>query len=153
MEASDVDDEMEEKIADSLPLGSTFRSVPRAPSVRRAIGGFLPRKLSTISSRDKESNKSTPTDEEVNETTPLRSDQQVAALVLGQDNGDNDTLNEDSDVGKPDASSEKSFELKDQTKEGDREDQKETVIGATTAALSSSKRTRDLKKKFLESDM
>ena len=69
MEASDVEDDVPNVNSDSLPLGTTFRTihllqqaqpqdqghhehVGRLPS---GSGGFVPRKLSTISSQDRES--------------------------------------------------------------------------------------------------
>ena len=67
MEASDVEDEVPNVNSDSLPLGTTFRTIhiiqPPNPqnqqvtseSVGSTSRTFMPRKLSTISSQDRES--------------------------------------------------------------------------------------------------
>ena len=58
MEASDVEDEVPNVNSDSLPLGTTFRTIhivqpPPAP-VPVSRPPFIPRKLSTISSQDRD---------------------------------------------------------------------------------------------------
>ena len=68
MEASDVEDEVPNVNSDSLPLGTTFRTIhiiqppnpPQQPQVTSEAAStssrtFMPRKLSTISSQDRES--------------------------------------------------------------------------------------------------
>ena len=70
MEASDVEDEVPNVNSDSLPLGTTFRTIhiiqppnPQQqhsqPVTSESVGStsrtFMPRKLSTISSQDRES--------------------------------------------------------------------------------------------------
>merc|ERR1712029_186179 len=69
MEASDVEDEVPNVNSDSLPLGTTFRTIhiiqPPNPQHSQPVTSesvastssrtFLPRKLSTISSQDRES--------------------------------------------------------------------------------------------------
>ena len=65
MEASDVEDEVPNVNSDSLPLGTTFRTIhiiqpPNSqPVTSESVGStsrtFMPRKLSTISSQDRES--------------------------------------------------------------------------------------------------
>ena len=58
MEASDVEDEVPNVNSDSLPLGTTFRTIhvlQNQPQIQEPKPTFVPRKLSTISSQDRES--------------------------------------------------------------------------------------------------
>ena len=63
MEASDVEDDVPNVNSDSLPLGTTFRTIHvlqnqtqnQANLVTEPKPTFMPRKLSTISSQDRES--------------------------------------------------------------------------------------------------
>jgi len=109
MEASDADDDDEEEedpVSDGLPLGTSFRSMPPPPAKVKpssaagkssSSGGrfsnLIPRKLSQISRGEKPaaavSHKEADDEEEVDETTPLRTvvdplpHHQTAAQVLG----------------------------------------------------------------------
>ena len=83
MEASDVEDEVPNVNSDSLPLGTTFRTIhilqqppesePKLfPASSSHPTGFFPRKLSTISSQDRESIPNI--EEEVEEVKPEKSE-------------------------------------------------------------------------------
>lgn len=73
MEASDVEDEVPNVNSDSLPLGTTFRTIhlvqPQQAPPQAEEACSLPRKLSTISSADRESIPNIDEDEQAQKTT------------------------------------------------------------------------------------
>merc|ERR1712062_604996 len=91
MEASDVEDEVPNVNSDSLPLGTTFRTIhiiqPPNPQHSQPVTSesvastssrtFLPRKLSTISSQDRESVQA----EEDNEALEAKAEKTTEAEV------------------------------------------------------------------------
>ena len=108
MEASDVEDEVPNVNSDSLPLGTTFRTIhivqpppPVAPQPAPNLGGasaphnssrgFVPRKLSTISSQDRESIPNIEEEDDAFEEDnlgPATVEAEVHAKLLSQSSGD-----------------------------------------------------------------
>ena len=107
MEASDVEDEVPNVNSDSLPLGTTFRTIhivqpppPVAPQPAPLGGasappgssrGFIPRKLSTISSQDRESIPNIEEEDDAFEEDnlgPSTVEAEVHAKLLSQSSGD-----------------------------------------------------------------
>lgn len=100
MEASDVEDEVPNVNSDSLPLGTTFRTIhivqppppnPTQPSSTSGISGrpnFIPRKLSTISSQDRESIPNIEEEEADDEAVEATTEAEVHAKLLSQSSGD-----------------------------------------------------------------
>ena len=149
MEASDAEDD--EPVSEGLPMGATFRTtLPKRPS---RLSNLIPRKLSSLSSGKSE--KVERPEEEVNETTPLRNDQQTAAQVLG-DSQQKSEDNHSPEELPPDVEASAMLEM---TKTSSSED--DTVIGASSPAAATAaelveermSQTQQLKKKFLESDI
>ena len=108
MEASDVEDEVPNVNSESLPLGTTFRTIhivqpppPVAPQPAPNLGGasaphnssrgFVPRKLSTISSQDRESIPNIEEEDDAFEEDnlgPATVEAEVHAKLLSQSSGD-----------------------------------------------------------------
>merc|ERR1719245_4221 len=94
MEASDVEDEVPNVNSDSLPLGTTFRTIhivqpppPNPHPPQPAISGrpnFIPRKLSTISSPDRESIPNIEEEEVDDEAVEATTEAEVHAKLLSQ---------------------------------------------------------------------